>query len=323
MIDTKDFKTIDEQIKILFDRKLIIDDVDEAKRILSQTNYFDLINGFETIFLKSRNPKEYENMHFDDFYNAYKFDNNLKHFVLAAIFNIESRLRTSISYHFAELYCRTAPDTLNYIDRRYYNAPNPTDSYLTKKWNEFSLFRPTLYNRGNPTLGIRRRCYLDEIKDDYPYLNSYIRPPFWITIKTLTLGSLYFMYIFLKDDVKKLVLKDFGMSLSDDIAFKHALYILKEARNECAHLELISRIRIDQSRAPELLSNGTVFFGLSHTDKTFLDVLKVLDYSTNTTEIKRIIKQYIRRNKWKKRKHVTKRMLSKMGNSDQKIWKNI
>lgn len=46
---TKDFKTIDEQIAILESRQLKFKNKKKAAELLSRYNYFDVINGFESI----------------------------------------------------------------------------------------------------------------------------------------------------------------------------------------------------------------------------------------------------------------------------------
>ena len=45
---SKPFKTYDEQIEILSNIGLDIDNPEYAKIILSQVNYYDLINGYKT-----------------------------------------------------------------------------------------------------------------------------------------------------------------------------------------------------------------------------------------------------------------------------------
>lgn len=48
---TKDFKTIDEQIAILDSRHLKFKSKKKAAELLGRYNYFDLINGFESMLL--------------------------------------------------------------------------------------------------------------------------------------------------------------------------------------------------------------------------------------------------------------------------------
>lgn len=68
MPDTKDFRTIDEQIEGLEKRGLQFKNKKKAVDILKKYNYFDVINGFESILLKRNvGVKEYENIYFEDF----------------------------------------------------------------------------------------------------------------------------------------------------------------------------------------------------------------------------------------------------------------
>ena len=53
---TKDFKAIEEQIVCLEGRKLKFKNRKKAAEILKKYNYFDVINGFESILLKKNSP---------------------------------------------------------------------------------------------------------------------------------------------------------------------------------------------------------------------------------------------------------------------------
>ena len=197
---TKDFKTIEEQIVGLDGRKLKFKNKKKAASILSKYNYFDVINGFESILLKKgTSTKEYEGVYFEDFADLFFFDMKLKKYTLFKIFDIESRLRTSIAYHFTSVYCNKAVDTMNYTDPRYYKAPNPADKHMTNIFNNFDLFRKTLYR---PNGSVKRKSFIDELKEEKDYIKQYIDPPFWVVVKSLPLGSLYYTFVFLDDIVK-------------------------------------------------------------------------------------------------------------------------
>lgn len=72
---TKEFKTINEQIIILESRGLKFKNKKKAAILLSQYNYFDIINGFESMLLKRDVPdKVYENVYFEDFKDLFFFD---------------------------------------------------------------------------------------------------------------------------------------------------------------------------------------------------------------------------------------------------------
>ncbi len=242
MIFTKKFKTVREQISCLEKRKLKFKNKVNAEIILKKYNYFDVVNGFESLLLKvSKSNKEYENIWFEDFEKLFFFDMRLKETTLSKIFDIESRLRTSIAYNFAETYCKDISVTMNYTNPKYYKRPNKNDTHLINVLNNFDLFRmKPYYHNGN----IKKKSFINELKKEKQYVRQYCKPPFWVTIKALPLGSLYYTFIFLDDTVKEKVLKDFGMDLVDAKAFEQALFVLKEMRNQCAHLELITRFKL-------------------------------------------------------------------------------
>lgn len=89
--------------------------------------------------------KEYENVYFEDFWDLYLFDMSLKKVTLFKILDIESRLRSSIAYNFASVYCTTIADTMKYTDPTCYKAPNSSDKHMTNIFNSFDLFRQTQY----------------------------------------------------------------------------------------------------------------------------------------------------------------------------------
>ena len=59
MTREKEFKTINEQISIQKNRNLKISDELQMESFIQQKNYFNSINGFETLFLLTSNPKKY------------------------------------------------------------------------------------------------------------------------------------------------------------------------------------------------------------------------------------------------------------------------
>ena len=50
----KDFKTIDEQIDLLKSRNIIFEDEENAKKILLNNNYYNIINGYKDLFLDNQ-----------------------------------------------------------------------------------------------------------------------------------------------------------------------------------------------------------------------------------------------------------------------------
>ena len=51
--------------------------------------------------------------------------------------------------------------------------------------------------------------------------------------------------------------------------------MLKEVRNQCAHLELITRFRLKRTRKLKNYNDVTKYAGLSRTDLNYMDVVKI------------------------------------------------
>ena len=318
MPETKEFKTIEQQINALDERKLKFKNKTKAREILSKYNYFDIINGFETILLQPETAiKEYKNVYFEDFWDLYKFDMKLKKQTLFKVFDIESRMRTAISYHFTSEYCNTIYTTMNYIKREFYQAPDPSDRYLTKKFKYFDLFRPTKYDGKG---AVTKASFIDALKKEKAYVGKYIDPPFWVVIKSFPLGSLYYTYLFLKDDVKQKVLRDFNLSLSDSSVFEQAVYVLKEVRNQCAHLELITRFRLKRTRKLKNYNDVTKYAGLSRTDLNYMDVVKIFKMFGGIQDLKWIVVMFYMKMCIKGRKKIANKILAKMGRKSIWAW---
>ena len=76
----KVFKTIDEQINLLKSRNLIIDDINSAKTILENNNYYYLINGYKNLFINSsiKTEKFIQGTTLEEIYNLYEFDRKIR-----------------------------------------------------------------------------------------------------------------------------------------------------------------------------------------------------------------------------------------------------
>lgn len=99
----KDFKTVEEQIEILKMRGIIINN-EIAKEILTENNYYYLINGYKDLFIDnySKEEKYIENVSLEEIYALYKFDGELRMNLLRYILIIERRLDTYIAYEFSK-----------------------------------------------------------------------------------------------------------------------------------------------------------------------------------------------------------------------------
>lgn len=88
----KHYMTIDEQIDFLkTEKKLNFKSKKLAKRVLQEVGYYKLINAYKIPFVinNGTNNQYIDNVYFEDIYNLYKFDTELKTIVFEAATNIE------------------------------------------------------------------------------------------------------------------------------------------------------------------------------------------------------------------------------------------
>ena len=95
----KEFKTLDEQIKILTDRGLEIPDVEKAKDFLYKNNYYR-VSGFSLTLRK--NDEFYKGATFQNIIDIYNFDHELRHILLEYLEIIETRVKSVYAYEFSK-----------------------------------------------------------------------------------------------------------------------------------------------------------------------------------------------------------------------------
>ena len=142
MTREKAFKTIEEQILIQRGRNLKITDEPRMVSFIQQKNYFNSINGFETIFLETSNPKKYmKRVSFKDFERIYTLDRNIAKYLFQEIEKIEVELKSRIAYEFSKVHCNSGiASNLNYLDINCYVLP------IAHNRNSFTEY---FYTHGN------------------------------------------------------------------------------------------------------------------------------------------------------------------------------
>ena len=214
-MNRKRFLTYDEQISFLSEQKqLIIEDQEYAKRILFQTGYFALINGYKRIFKNPQTNKFQVGVRFEDVYGMYCFDRNLRSILLKYILICEQTIKSSLSYHFCQIYGEDQKAYLNPIN--YLQSEN--HSRMIKKIIQ------------------KMSAQLNE-NSSYYYIRHYVKRyqsvPFWVLVNTLTLGQVSKMYSCQKGRVKIQICKDFGTVRVNEL--ERMLSIMTKFRNVCAH----------------------------------------------------------------------------------------
>ena len=231
-MNRKRFLTYDEQISFLSEQKqLIIEDQEYAKRILFQTGYFALINGYKRIFKNPQTNKYQVGVRFEDVYGMYCFDRNLRSILLKYILICEQTIKSSLSYHFCQIYGEDQKAYLNPIN--YLQSEN--HSRMIKKIIQ------------------KMSAQLNE-NSSYYYIRHYVKRyqsvPFWVLVNTLTLGQVSKMYSCQKSRVKIQICKDFGEIRENEL--ERMLSIMTKFRNVCAHNDRLFNFKT-QDALPDLL----------------------------------------------------------------------
>lgn len=207
---TKDFKTIDEQLKILCSRGLTIEDREKAADFLIRNNYYR-VSGYS---LTLRNHDVFApQATFQNIMDIYNFDYHLRHILLHYIELIETAFKSIYAYKFAQDFGPLGyKNSLSFTDYKVYVE-------VLTKVNE-------VVNKNKNT-----EVYLKHFLED---LNGEI--PFWAYVECFSIADISRLYTISKGNLKTEVAKSFGLEHSNgtDILenYMHCMTIL---RNMCAH----------------------------------------------------------------------------------------
>ena len=214
-LEKKQFLTYDEQIRFLEEKKgLTISDKEYAKQILLKTGYFPLINGYKEVFKMSTTNQFQKGIRFEDIYELYCFDNDLRNIFLKYILMVERNIKSSLSYHFCMEYGDMQSD---YLDAKNYDYTGKKKSTINKMLKIMS--------------GQLRH------DSDYIYIRHYMTTyqyvPLWVLMNVLTIGQLSKIYASQKGRIQIKVCQDFGPLKVNEMG--KMLAVMTKFRNVCAH----------------------------------------------------------------------------------------
>jgi len=212
----KIFRKHDELINLLIERGVDISTA-EAKRFaktrLQHEGYYNLINGYKTLFLVDPSKDEYKNgTTINEIYALFIFDQNLREIFLRYILKVERNIKCLIAYVFPQEYGHD-----NYLLYKNFDQ-NKKDSHknITSMLSEI---QHQIASRGSdPSI----RHYLDT----YGYI------PLWVLTNILSLGQISKFYFNMKQKDRQKVSKTFGVM---DNELEILLKYLTSIRNCCAH----------------------------------------------------------------------------------------
>ena len=213
-MEKKRFLTYDEQIAFLKKKNLKIQNEEYAKKILFKTGYFPLINGYKEVYKNSITNQFQDGITFEDIYELYQFDYDLRSVFIKYILIVERNIKSSLSYHFCLTYGNSQND---YLDMKHYDYSGKKKMMIE---NMLKIMKGQLRN-----------------DSDYVYIRHYMTKyryvPLWVLLNVLTIGQLSKIYSCQKGRVQIQVCRDFGSIKVNEMA--KMLAVMTKFRNVCAH----------------------------------------------------------------------------------------
>lgn len=234
------FSTLDEQIRILKTRGLVINDDEKAKNILARENYYNVINGYKKPFLKKDlngsllNPEQFsDGCSFEEIYDLYNFDRDLRMLILRSLLKFETHFKTSCAYHFSEKY----KGSYAYLVIENYS----------KERDKLSIVLNNLSTLSKEIIGNTKK---DQAKT--PYISHYIENhdcvPLWVLVNSLTIGNMSYFYNAIDSNLRETIARDFSEQHKlehnssekvESSELEQVVKIVNLFRNVCAHEEVL------------------------------------------------------------------------------------
>lgn len=230
----KPFSTYEEQVKLLKSRGLIILNDTDTTRVLERENYYNIINGYNKIFLaKDKNgnkisPETYiKYTTFEEIHSLFTFDRELRNIFIKYLLIFENSIKTKLAYRFSEKFIEP---------HAYLQLANFSKDELNRTLNLIAIISNIIKNKSSDR-------YKNPIKH---YLNSHGHVPLWVLINDLTSGNVSNFYQALDEPLKDKIAKDFSLQFKRE--YKSNFQIPKDSivdilkisnliRNICAHEE--------------------------------------------------------------------------------------
>ena len=217
-MSTKVFRTIDEQIKILEDKGLIIDDIDYARDILIRENYF-FISGYRHPFLKNKNDRYFlPNTKFSELYALFHFDRQIRNIIFKNLLIIENNMKSIFSYQLSKNY--------GYREKDYLRNSNFTSNPEKQRQINDLLRKMKRQIRVNGSQHSATSHYLH----NYGYI------PLWVVVKVLSFGIVSELFTIMKKEDQEEISKVYNVSVENLLTY---LPILANYRNLCAHEDIL------------------------------------------------------------------------------------
>lgn len=216
LVNKKEFKTLEQQLNIFKNKGLTINDESYAADILLKENYF-FINGYRHIFIDS-NKKFIKNATFNELYDMFKFDRELRNILFKNLLIIENNIKSIISYKLSIKY--------GYKEKNYLKSTNFTSDRKEKRRVDDVL------NKMKRQIRVNAQNHSATLH----YLNNYGYIPLWVLVKVLSFGLINELYGILKSEDKEEISNIYNLSVQEMEVY---LALLANYRNLCAHEDIV------------------------------------------------------------------------------------
>jgi abortive infection bacteriophage resistance protein len=218
MKTAKVFKSLDEQVKILQNRGLVITDKKKAEETLFRENYF-FMNGYRHLFVKARGDNRFlEGTTFEELYAVFLFDRDIRNVMFKYILIMENNMKSTMSYMLSKKY--------GYIEKAYLNPKHYTRDALSARQVKDVLNKMKRQIRVNGDKHTATKHYMSK----YGYI------PLWILVKVLSLGIVSEYYSILRTEDKINIANIYDL---DTETLSIYLTLLSNFRNVCAHEDIL------------------------------------------------------------------------------------
>ena len=277
---TKKYLKINELIKNIRKKGILIENEEKVKSILKQNNYY-VIMGYKNLFLDSNG--NYNNVTFENIYNLYLFDRKLKLLLLNSLLDIENIIKMSIINRFCSQY--------GYKESAYLNCNNYNINHKYIK-KVFKIFNKQIDEKSTENRAV------SYYKEKYNFV------PFWVISKVLTFGLIKEIYDIMKD-VDKIAINN-EISNFKDVKIKGlftSMQLLIDMRNKTAHDEIVYNQKHKKIILPKLkehekfnLSNNEGLNDLLGLLISMKNILPKDKFNNLIRKMDILIKKYIKEN---------------------------
>lgn len=246
----KIFSTTDSQLRTLQNRGLTISNGKRAKHIIEMENYYNLINGYKSLFLDKTYTGEDEKYlpgtKFEEIYALYLFDRELRNLFIRYILEIENNIKSVLAHDFSGKYGHDNYMKISNFDTSVKKWEKKTTA---QKVGEVSELISRLQHEISRQLS-KNNAMISHYMLEYGYV------PLWVLVNTLTLGTISTFYSYLSQKDQNDIGKHFLLKPEEMNSF---LQVLTIYRNACAHDErLFSLKALRRNMKPNSISTMPV-----------------------------------------------------------------